>query len=109
MKPADRRERLARARLYVVTDAREQQGDLAEFLAEILDAGVDIIQLREKDAEVADLLKWGEIFREAAARNNALFILNDRPDVALALDADGVHLGQEDLPIYEARRFVGPD
>lgn len=109
MKAADRRERLARSRLYVVTDAREQQGDLAEFLAEILDAGVDIIQLREKDAEVADLLRWGEVFREAAARNGALFILNDRPDVALALDADGVHVGQGDLPAYEARRFVGPD
>lgn len=109
MKPAQRRERLARARLYVVTDAREQQGDLADFLAEILDAGVDIVQLREKDAEVADLLRWGELFREAAARNSALFVLNDRPDVALALDADGVHLGQEDLPMDEARQFVGPD
>jgi thiamine-phosphate pyrophosphorylase len=109
MKPGERRERLARSRLYVVTDAREKQGDLAEFLAEILDAGVDIIQLREKDAEVADLLKWGEVFREAAARNGALFILNDRPDVALALDADGVHLGQDDMPLDEARAFTGPD
>jgi thiamine-phosphate pyrophosphorylase len=108
MKPSERKERLARSRLYVVTDAREQQGDLAEFLAEILDAGVDIIQLREKDAEVADLLRWGEVFREAAARNGALFILNDRPDVALALDADGVHVGQEDLSAYETRRFMGP-
>lgn len=107
MKPGERRERLARARLYVVSDAREKQGDLAEFLAEILDAGVDIIQLREKDAEVADLLRWGELFREAAARNGALFILNDRPDVALALDADGVHLGQEDLPVAEARAILG--
>ena len=109
MKPGERRERLARSRLYVVTDAREEQGDLAEFLAEILDAGVDIIQLREKDAEVADLLKWGEVFREAAARNGALFILNDRPDVVLALDADGVHLGQEDLPLDEARAIMGAD
>jgi thiamine-phosphate pyrophosphorylase len=109
MKPAERRERLARSRLYVVTDAREKQGDLAEFLGEILDAGVDIVQLREKDAEVADLLRWGEIFREAAARNGALFILNDRPDVALALDADGVHLGQEDLGLDEGRAILGPD
>jgi thiamine-phosphate pyrophosphorylase len=109
MKPGDRRDRLARSHLYVVTDAREQQGDLPEFLAEILDAGVDIIQLREKDAEVADLLRWGEVFREAAARNRALFILNDRPDVALALDADGVHLGQEDMLLAEARAFLGAD
>ncbi len=109
MKPAERRERLARSRLYVVTDAREQQGDLAELLAEILDAGVDIVQLREKDAEVADLLRWGELFREAAARNGALFILNDRPDVALALEADGVHLGQNDMSLDEARAFLGAD
>jgi thiamine-phosphate pyrophosphorylase len=109
MKPGDRRERLARSHLYVVSDAREKQGDLAEFLGEILDAGVDIVQLREKDAEVADLLRWGEIFREAAARNGALFILNDRPDVALALDADGVHLGQDDLPVDEARAILGAD
>jgi thiamine-phosphate pyrophosphorylase len=109
MKPGERRDRLARSRLYVVTDARKQRGDLAEFLAEILDAGVDIIQLREKEAEVSDLLRWGEVFREAAARNGALFILNDRPDVALALDADGLHLGQEDLPLDEARAFMGPD
>ena len=109
MKPADRRERLARSHLYVVTDAREQQGDLAEFLGEILDAGVDMVQLREKDAEVADLLSWGEVFREAAARNGALFILNDRPEVALALDADGVHLGQDDAPLDEARAILGTD
>jgi thiamine-phosphate pyrophosphorylase len=109
MKPSERKERLQRSRLYVVTGARENRGDLAEFLGEILDAGVDIIQLREKDAEVADLLRWGEIFREAAVRNGALFILNDRPDVALALDADGVHLGQEDMPLDEARAFMGPD
>jgi thiamine-phosphate pyrophosphorylase len=68
---------------------------------------VDIIQLREKEAEVADLLRWGEVFREAAARNGALFILNDRPEVALALDADGLHLGQEDLPLDEARAIMG--
>ncbi len=109
MKPGERRERLARARLYVVSDAREREGDLAEFLAEILDAGVDIIQLREKDAEVADLLRWGEVFREAAARNRALFVLNERPDVALGLDADGVHLGQDDMAMDEARGFVGPN
>lgn len=107
MKPSERKDRLRRSRLYVVSDARESQGDLAEFLAEILDAGVDIIQLREKDAEVADLLKWGEIFREAAARNGALFILNDRPDVALALDADGVHVGQVDLAVAEVRATMG--
>jgi len=105
----DRRERLARARLYVVTDARRGRGDMADFLEAILEAGADVVQLREKDAEAGDLLRWGETFREAARRHGALFTVNDRPDVALALGADGVHLGQNDLPPSVARRILGPD
>jgi thiamine-phosphate pyrophosphorylase len=104
-----RRERLAGARLYVVTDAREDRGDLDAFLEEILSAGVDIVQLREKEAEAGDLLRWGARFRDAAHRHDALFVVNDRPDVALALEADGVHVGQNDLPAVFARRLLGPD
>jgi thiamine-phosphate pyrophosphorylase len=106
---AARRERLARSRLYVVTDARRRQGDLARFVDAILGAGVDIVQLREKDAEAGDLLRWGEVFREAALRHDALFTVNDRPTVALALGADGVHVGQNDLPPAWARRVLGPE
>ena len=105
----DRRERLAGARLYVVTGARQDRGDLPEFLDAILEAGTDIVQLREKEAEAGDLLRWGEAFRDAAQRHGALFMVNDRPDVALALGADGVHLGQNDLPPSAARRILGPD
>ncbi len=101
-----RRDRLAAARLYVVTGARD---DLPEFLEAILGAGVDVVQLREKDAEAAELLRWGKVFRDAAARHGAVFIVNDRPDVALALDADGVHLGQNDLPPKVAREILGDD
>jgi thiamine-phosphate pyrophosphorylase len=104
VKPSERRERLAASRLYVVTGARP---DLAEFLDAILGAGVDIVQLREKEAEAGDLLRWGEAFRETAERHGALFVVNDRPDVAYALDADGVHLGQNDLPPSLARSMVG--
>ena len=108
--PADsRRERLARAQLYVVTGAREEQGDLAAFLASVLEAGADIIQLRDKDAEAGDILRWSQDFRAAADRYGALFVINDRPDVAVASGADGVHLGQNDLPPAWARRVVGPD
>jgi thiamine-phosphate pyrophosphorylase len=103
----DRRERLARSRLYVVTDARQAQGNLEAFLDAILIAGVDIVQLREKDAEAGDLLRWGETFQTSAAKHGALFILNDRPDVATVLEADGVHIGQNDLPVDASRRFVG--
>ncbi|MDP9341611.1 MAG: thiamine phosphate synthase [Actinomycetota bacterium] len=109
MDPARRRERLARSRLYVVTGARQDRGDLKEFLDAILEAGTDIVQLREKEAEAGDLLRWGETFREAAERHGALFTMNDRPDVALALEADGVHVGQNDLPPEVARRILGPD
>ena len=106
MKPSERRERLAAAGLYVVTGVRP---DLGEFLDSILGAGVDVVQLREKEAEAGDLMRWGETFREVAERNGALFIVNDRPDVAFALDADGVHLGQYDLPPRVARELLGED
>jgi len=105
----DRRERLARARLYLVTDARETRGDLEAFLDGVLSAGVDIVQLREKNAEAGDLVRWSSAFRAAADRHDALFVLNDRPDVALAVGADGVHVGQNDLPPAVVRTIVGPD
>jgi thiamine-phosphate pyrophosphorylase len=104
-----RRRRLEDARLYVVTGARQERGDLEPFLRAILEAGADIVQLREKDAEAGDLLRWGEVFRAAAANHGALFVVNDRPDVTLALEADGVHLGQNDLPPAFARDLIGPD
>jgi thiamine-phosphate pyrophosphorylase len=108
--PGDRRrERLARARLYVVTGARQEQGDLVSFLTTILDAGADVIQLREKDAEGGDLLRWSRDFRAAADRFGALFVINDRADLAVAAGADGVHVGQNDLPPAWARKLVGPD
>jgi len=93
----------------VVTGAREGRGDLPEFLEAILDAGVDVVQLREKESEAGDLLRWARTFREAADRHGALFFVNDRPDVALAAGADGVHVGQNDLPVGFVRDLVGPN
>lgn len=108
MKASERRERLAASRLYVVSDARREQGDLPDFLDAILGAGVDIVQIREKEAEAREVIRWGMVFKETAEAHGTLFIVNDRPDVALALDADGVHLGQDDLPMEVARRILGP-
>jgi thiamine-phosphate pyrophosphorylase len=102
----NRRDRLRAARLYVVTGIRP---DLDAFLDVILGAGVDVIQLREEEAEAGELLRWSEAFRTAADRHGALFIVNDRPDVALAVGADGVHLGQNDLPPGVARGILGQD
>ncbi|MFN2582075.1 MAG: thiamine phosphate synthase [Candidatus Dormibacteria bacterium] len=102
-----RRQRLHDARLYVVTDARTCGDDLASFVDAVLRGGADIIQLRDKQAEAGDLLRWSETFRNAAERYAALFIVNDRPDVSLAAGADGVHLGQNDLPLAVAREILG--
>lgn len=107
MKPSERRERLDRARLYLVTGAIRE--DVEGFLDVVLDAGVDAVQIREKEAEAGDVIRQGEVFREAAERHGALFIVNDRPDVALALDADGVHLGQNDIAVEVAREILGTD
>ena len=104
-----RRRRLEGAFLYVVTGARDDRDDLRSFLDAVLRGGADVIQLREKDAEASVLLRAGAVFKHAADEHDALFIVNDRPDVALALQADGVHLGQDDLPVPVARRILGAD
>jgi len=71
--------------------------------------GVDVIQLREKNAKAVEYIKTARKIGELTRWADAGFIVNDRVDVALAVDADGVHLGQGDLPIEIARRILGPD
>jgi thiamine-phosphate pyrophosphorylase len=101
-----RRERLAASRLYVCAPIRP---DLAEFADAVLGAGVDLIQLRDKQAEAGPLLEASAVLRAAAERHDALFAVNDRADIALAAGADVLHLGQDDLPIDWARRILGDD
>jgi thiamine-phosphate pyrophosphorylase len=72
-------------------------------------AGVDVVQLREKERSDREALRIGRALREITARAGALLVVNDRPDMAAILDADGVHLGQGDLPVAEARSIVGDD
>ncbi len=95
------------ARLYLVARAGLAAGDLAELIPELAAAGVDLVQLREKDMEAGDLLRVGEPIAQACRDADVSFIVNDRPDVALALGADGVHLGQNDVPAWVARRILG--
>jgi thiamine-phosphate pyrophosphorylase len=109
MVTGDARARLASARLYLCTDARERQGDLAAFLDAVLPAGVDIVQLRQKGLEAGAELRHLEVFRAACDRHGALLAVNDRADVAYAAGADVLHLGQDDLPAAVARRIVGPE
>jgi thiamine-phosphate pyrophosphorylase len=105
---ADLRERLARSRVYLCTDARERRGDLAEFLDTVLAAGVDIVQLRQKDLEARQEIGYLAVFRAACERHGALLAVNDRADIAFAVGADVLHLGQDDLPVPIARQIVGP-
>jgi thiamine-phosphate pyrophosphorylase len=105
---SDLRARLADARLYLCTDGRRAQGDLARFLDAVLGAGVDIVQLREKGLEAAEELALLEVFADACRRHGRLLAVNDRADIALAAGADVLHLGQDDLPVPVARRILGP-
>ncbi|MBL1119074.1 thiamine phosphate synthase [Streptomyces sp. 110] len=101
------RERLADARLYLCTDARKRQGDLPEFLDAVLGAGVDIVQLREKELEAAEELEYLQVFADACRRHGKLLAVNDRADVAHAIGSDVLHLGQGDLPVPAARAILG--
>lgn len=95
---------LADARLYLVTPALEPAR-----LEALLDGGVDIVQLRMKEAPEAAILREAAWMRETCARWGVPFLLNDRPDLAVAAGADGVHVGQDDDEVAVARAAVGPD
>jgi thiamine-phosphate pyrophosphorylase len=99
--------KLAEAKLYLVAPAKLRAGTLAELTPELVAAGVDVIQLREKELEAGAVLRLAEPIAEACARAGVPFIVNDRPDVALALRGTGVHVGQDDIPVAIARRIVG--
>jgi thiamine-phosphate pyrophosphorylase len=93
-------------RLYLCTSDRP---DLVIFLSKCLRGGVDIVQLRDKHLEARPLIARAAEARAVCADYGAPFILNDRPDLALACGADGVHVGQDDAPPGLARRILGPD
>ncbi|GAA0225760.1 thiamine phosphate synthase [Cryptosporangium japonicum] len=102
----NRRRRLADARLYLCTPDRP---DLAEFADAALAGGVDVIQLRAKGIEARYELERLALLKAACERHGALLAVNDRADVALAAEADVLHLGQGDLPVGTARRILGND
>jgi thiamine-phosphate pyrophosphorylase len=105
-------ERLARFEdtdLYVVITEQFCAGRSSlEVLDAVLDAGVKLVQFREKDLPGRELYERARQFRDRTQEAGALLIVDDRVDIALAVDADGVHLGEFDLPIEEARR-VAPE
>jgi thiamine-phosphate pyrophosphorylase len=100
----------ARCRLYLITPPRFELKDFAETLARALDAGdVACLQLRLKDAPDDAVRRAAEALMPVAHRHDVAFLVNDRPDLAASVGADGVHVGQDDAPYAQARRIVGPD
>ena len=96
--------------LYAVTD-RKMLGDMSEAEAARLcyEGGADVVQLRLKDADGADMLRIAKEIQEIACEMSKFFIVNDRVDIAVLANADGVHLGQSDIPASEARKLCGDD
>jgi len=97
---------MANRRLYLCTPDR---GDLERFVSACIAGGVDVVQLREKGLTDRDLLRRAALVQRACSYSGVPFILNDRPDLALAAGADGVHVGQDDVPAAVARQILGAE
>lgn len=95
-------------RLYAIIDPAQGNGRFpVEMATALLAAGVRLVQLRDKHASSRDLYASARLVAECVHRSDGMFIVNDRADVALAVDADGVHVGQDDLPVDSAHAIVG--
>jgi len=103
-------QRIKRWNLYLVTEETLSAGrKTIQIVKDALAGGVEVIQLRDKNLPVIDRFRIGKEIRKITLEYDVDFIVDDRIDLALALDADGVHLGQEDLPLEVARRILGPE
>src|SRR3984957_45174 len=106
---AEWRTRLAAARLYLVCDAKPDGSELPDLLRAAVAGGVDIVQLREKLLPDDELLAVAHASSALTRQLGALLIVNDRPWVAEKAGADGVHVGQDDMPVPQVREVVGPE
>ena len=104
---SDRRERLERAVLYLVCSTRPGGRALEDVVGPALAGGVDIVQLRDKEASKAELLAAAAIARRLCDDAGALLILNDRPELVAEAGADGCHVGQDDMDVPAARALAG--
>lgn len=96
--------------LYAITDHALSLGrDNITVVRELLEAGIKIIQYREKERKMGIMLEECRAIRRLTREYGATFIVNDHVDIALLVDADGVHVGQDGLPVPEVRRLLGPD
>jgi thiamine-phosphate pyrophosphorylase len=101
-------ERLAGARLYVLLDGRASIEQFSSLVQSLTDAGADILQLRDKRLTDRELMERARRLCEVTRKTKTLAIINDRPDIARLVNADGVHVGQEELSVKDARTVVGP-
>lgn len=104
----DRLVRLAQSKLYALVDAGPSEQAFAETVSQLLKGGVDVIQLRDRRVDDRTLLARAKVAAAIARDADKLFIVNDRVDLAVAAEADGVHVGQQELPVVDARRILGP-
>ncbi len=102
-----RQARLAAAALYVLADGGRNAADFAARIERLVELGVDVLQLRDKNLSDRELLDRARCLRELTRGRTTVFIMNDRADLAVAADADGVHVGQDELPVAAVRRIVG--
>ncbi|MDR2704671.1 MAG: thiamine phosphate synthase, partial [Planctomycetaceae bacterium] len=102
---------IASARLYVLTDIRSSEEEFTDFVCAVIIGGADVIQLRDKNADDRTLLNRSRILKEQiiASGRSVIFVMNDRPDLARIAEADGVHVGQEELPVEAVRQIVGTE
>lgn len=106
---ADSLTRLATARLYVLIDGGDSSPSFETLVRDLVEARVDVLQLRDKRLPDRELLGRAVALREHTRDTGALFVMNDRPDLARLAAADGVHVGQEELTVRQVRQIVGPD
>ena len=96
--------------VYAITDSKSGKNkDFLEYCEELLKGGAKIIQYREKSRDLKKLLKEAKSLRILTKKYNAIFIVNDHLDIALLSEADGIHIGQDDLPIKDIRNLLGDD
>jgi len=96
-------------RLYVILDAGLVRGPAEEIARQLMDTGVRLLQYRAKNVPARETLETAQLLATIARQRGAAFLVNDRPDLAYLAGADGVHVGQDDLSVEQARAIVGPD
>ena len=96
-------------RLYLVTDDQQDLATLKRVVKNVVEGGVTMVQVREKHGDVRAFIERAQAVKEILKDTDVPLIINDRVDVALAVDADGVHLGQSDMPAIIARELIGPN